>query len=117
MGQTSFLSTNFLFTEKNRKHPRTKMAQRQTYPLLQKCDMPEEMRVETQELCVTAAEKFATNNESAAKFVREQMDKKFGTGWHVVIGESFDPCVTFDEKSILYMFVGGTTAILVWKFS
>ena len=70
--------------------------------------MPEEMRVETQELCVTAAEKFATNNESAAKFVREQMDKKFGTGWHVVIGESFDPCVTFDEKSILYMFVGGT---------
>ena len=81
---------------------------RRFYPLVVECDMPEEMRVETQELCVTAAEKFATNNESAAKFVREQMDKKFGTGWHVVIGESFDPFITFDQKSKLYMFVGGT---------
>ena len=91
------------------------MAARQTYPLLQKCDMPEEMRVETQELCVTAAEKYAANNESAAKFIREQMDKKFGNGWHVVVGESFDPCVTFDEKSILYMFVGGTGVFQIQK--
>lgn len=30
---------------------------------LQHTDMPEEMRVETMELCVTACEKFATNNE------------------------------------------------------
>lgn len=29
----------------------------------QHTDMPEEMRVETMELCVTACEKFATNNE------------------------------------------------------
>ena len=30
---------------------------------LKHTDMPEEMRVETMELCVTACEKFATNNE------------------------------------------------------
>ncbi|MED6289026.1 Dynein light chain 4, axonemal, partial [Characodon lateralis] len=48
-------------------------------------DMPEEMRVETMELCVTACEKFATNNESAAKMIKESMDKKFGSSWHVVI--------------------------------
>lgn len=29
----------------------------------QHTDMPEEMRVETMELCVTACEKFASNNE------------------------------------------------------
>jgi len=95
----------------------TEEVKRQTYPLVQQCDMPEEMRVEAQELCVTACEKFATNNESAAKFVREQMDKKFGSGWHVVIGESFDPAITHEPKSILFMFVGGTVAILVWKCS
>lgn len=34
----------------------------------QHTDMPEEMRVETMELCVTACEKFATNNEVSAFF-------------------------------------------------
>ena len=32
-------------------------------PCLQHSDMPEEMRVETMELCVTACEKFSNNNE------------------------------------------------------
>lgn len=35
----------------------------------QHTDMSEEMRVETMELCVTACEKFATNNEVRAPFV------------------------------------------------
>lgn len=34
----------------------------------QHTDMPEEMRVETMELCVTACEKFATNNEVSVFF-------------------------------------------------
>ncbi|PWA32591.1 hypothetical protein CCH79_00015094, partial [Gambusia affinis] len=34
-----------------------------SFPLIRHTDMPEEMRVETMELCVTACEKFATNNE------------------------------------------------------
>lgn len=37
------------------------------YP--QHTDMPEEMRVETMELCVTACEKFATNNEVRLHYV------------------------------------------------
>uniref|UniRef100_A0ABI7XVZ5 Dynein light chain n=1 Tax=Felis catus TaxID=9685 RepID=A0ABI7XVZ5_FELCA len=35
----------------------------QTFPLVRHSDMPEEMRVETMELCVTACEKFSNNNE------------------------------------------------------
>ncbi|XP_037703929.1 dynein light chain 4, axonemal isoform X1 [Choloepus didactylus] len=61
----------------------------QTFPLVRHSDMPEEMRVETMELCVTACEKFSNNNESAAKMIKETMDKKFGSSWHVVIGEGF----------------------------
>uniref|UniRef100_A0A4W5QFQ8 Dynein light chain n=1 Tax=Hucho hucho TaxID=62062 RepID=A0A4W5QFQ8_9TELE len=60
-----------------------------SFPLIRHTDMPEEMRVETMELCVTACEKFATNNENAAKMIKESMDKKFGSSWHVVIGEGF----------------------------
>ncbi|KAK2544148.1 Dnal4 [Columba livia] len=80
-------------------------------------DMPEEMRVEAMELCVTACEKYATNNESAAKMIKEMMDKKFGSSWHVVIGEAFGFEITHEVKNLLYMFFGGSLAVCVWKCS
>ncbi|XP_034063167.1 dynein light chain 4, axonemal isoform X2 [Gymnodraco acuticeps] len=40
-----------------------------SFPLIRHTDMPEEMRVETMELCVTACEKFATNNEVSVSSV------------------------------------------------
>ncbi|KFO81722.1 dynein axonemal light chain 4 [Cuculus canorus] len=87
------------------------------FPLIRHTDMPEEMRVEAMELCVTACEKYTTNNESAAKMIKEMMDKKFGSSWHVVIGESFGLEVTHEVKSLLYMFFGGSLAVCVWKCS
>uniref|UniRef100_A0A8D2LW39 Dynein light chain n=1 Tax=Varanus komodoensis TaxID=61221 RepID=A0A8D2LW39_VARKO len=83
----------------------------------QHTDMPEEMRVEAMELCVTACEKYATNNESAAKMIKETMDKKFGSSWHVVIGEGFGFEITHEVKNLLYMFFGGSLAVCVWKCS
>jgi len=88
---------------------------RHTYALVRQSDMPEEMRVETMELCVTACEKYASNNEMAAKMVKEAMDKKFGAAWHVVVGEGYGFEVTHETKNILYMFFGGNVAIIVWK--
>ncbi|KAJ1173790.1 hypothetical protein NDU88_005616 [Pleurodeles waltl] len=88
-----------------------------SFPLIRHTDMPEEMRVETMELCVTACEKFATNNESAAKMIKETMDKKFGSSWHVVIGEGFGFEITHEMKNLLYMFFGGSLAVCVWKCS
>ncbi|XP_065115956.1 dynein, axonemal, light chain 4b [Paramisgurnus dabryanus] len=88
-----------------------------SFPLIRHTDMSEEMRVETMELCVTACEKFATNNESAAKMIKESMDKKFGSSWHVVIGEGFGFEITHEMKNLLYMFFGGSLAVCVWKCS
>ncbi|KAG7460091.1 hypothetical protein MATL_G00217440 [Megalops atlanticus] len=88
-----------------------------SFPLIRHTDMPEEMRVEAMELCVTACEKFATNNESAAKMIKESMDKKFGSSWHVVIGEGFGFEITHEVKNLLYMFFGGSLAVCVWKCS
>ncbi|XP_028842889.1 dynein, axonemal, light chain 4a [Denticeps clupeoides] len=88
-----------------------------SFPLIRNTDMPEEMKVETMELCVTACEKFATNNERAAKMIKEYMDKKFGSSWHVVIGESFGFEVTHEVRNLLYMFYGGSLAVCVWKCS
>ncbi|KAI2666501.1 Dynein axonemal light chain 4 [Labeo rohita] len=85
----------------------------QSFPLIRHTDMPEEMRVETMELCVTACEKFASNNESAAKMIKESMDKKFGSSWHVVIGEGFGFEVSHEVRNLLYMFFGGSLAVVV----
>ncbi|XP_041093882.1 dynein light chain 4, axonemal isoform X1 [Polyodon spathula] len=75
-----------------------------SFPLVRHTDMPEEMRVETMELCVTACEKYATNNENAAKMIKESMDKKFGSSWHVVIGEGFGFEVTHEVAAGGWLF-------------
>jgi len=88
---------------------------RHTYPLVRNSDMSDEMKTETMELCVTACEKYASNNEMAAKMIKDTMDKKFGAAWHVVVGEGFGFEITHETKNILYMFFGGNVAIIVWK--
>lgn len=55
--------------------------------------------------------------QSAAKMIKESMDKKFGSSWHVVIGEGFGFEVTHEVKNLLYMFFGGSLAVCVWKCS
>merc|ERR1712055_462771 len=88
-----------------------------TYPLIRHSDMNEEMKTEAMELCVTACEKFSSNNETAAKLIKDTMDKKFGASWHVIVGEGFGFELAHEVKNILYMFFGGNTGIIVWKCS
>lgn len=57
------------------------------------------------------------SSQSAAKMIKESMDKKFGSSWHVVIGEGFGFEVTHEVKNLLYMFFGGSLAVCVWKCS
>ncbi|CAF0860260.1 unnamed protein product [Adineta steineri] len=74
-----------------------------------------EIKTECMELCVTACEKFSQNNENAARMIKETMDKKFGPTWQVIVGEGYGFFIEHQVKSLLYMFFGGTTAIIVWK--
>uniref|UniRef100_A0A182FGR8 Uncharacterized protein n=1 Tax=Anopheles albimanus TaxID=7167 RepID=A0A182FGR8_ANOAL len=53
----------------------------------------------------------------AAKTIKELMDKKFGTFWHVVVGEGFGYEVSYETKNLLYLFFGGNLAIVLWKCS
>lgn len=51
----------------------------------------------------------------AARMIKEQMDKKFGPPFHVVVGEGFGFEISYECKNLLYMFFGGNVAICVWK--
>jgi len=61
-----------------------------------------------------AVEKFA-DLEKAAQAVKEQMDKKFGAPWNVVVGEDFTFEITYEVKNLLYVFLGGVKGVLLWK--
>ncbi|XP_031619748.1 dynein light chain 4, axonemal [Contarinia nasturtii] len=88
-----------------------------TYPLVKYSDMPEEMKLECVELSMTACEKFQNNYETAARTIKEAMDKKYGVYWHVVVGEGFGFEVSYETKNMLYLFFAGNIAICLWKCS
>ncbi len=88
-----------------------------TYPMIKQTDMNEEMRGETMELCVNACEKHSANNESAAKMIKEGLDRRFGPSWHVVVGEGFGFEVSYELKNLMYMFFAGNLAVCAWKCS
>ncbi|KAK3912235.1 Dynein light chain 4, axonemal [Frankliniella fusca] len=88
-----------------------------TYALVRFCDMVEEMRTEAMDLSANACEKHSTNNESAAKMIKENMDKKFGPSWHAIVGEGYGFEISYEVKHLMYMYFGGNLAICVWKCS
>lgn len=57
------------------------------YALVKLCDMTDELRVESVDMVVTAIERHGRNYEAAAKTIKEAMDKRCGSSWHVVVGE------------------------------
>ncbi|XP_020287060.1 dynein light chain 4, axonemal-like [Pseudomyrmex gracilis] len=86
-----------------------------TYPLCKYSDLPEEMKQEAIEICVTAVEKYSENYEQAARMIKDNLDKKFGPPFQVVVGEAYACAITHQEKSLLFMFIGGNTAVVVWR--
>jgi dynein light chain 4 len=78
--------------------------------------MSEEYRTEAVDAVVTAIEKHPGNyeviyiqkakKEFAAKSIKETMDKKCGSSWHVVVGEGFGFEITHEMKNLLYMYCG-----------
>jgi dynein light chain 4 len=90
-----------------------------TYPMVKQTDMADFMKNEVMEMCVNACEKHTTNNEKAARMIKEILDKKFGGGaaWHVVVGEGFGFEISYELKSLMYMFFAGNLAVCAWKCS
>lgn len=77
--------------------------------------MQDDMKHEAMEVTVTAVEKYSDNYETAARMVKDLMDKKFGAPFNVVIGEAYSFSVTFQEKSFLLLFTNGNVGALIWR--
>ena len=77
--------------------------------------MPEDMKQEVIEVTATAIEKFFDNYQKAAHMVKDELDKKFGGPFNVVVGESFSYCVTHQKETMMMMFTNGNIAALIWR--
>eukprot|EP00887_Chlorella_sp_A99_P005501 scaffold1.g5501.t1 len=66
-----------------------------------------DMKQEAVDMCITACEKFpaAADVEKCTQSIKEQLDKKFGPAWQVVVGKSFSFEITHECKHMLYLFV------------
>ena len=49
------------------------------------------------------------------QFIKEYMDKKFGSPWHCIAGKGFSYEISHETKNILYLFVAGEIGVLIWK--
>lgn len=85
------------------------------YPLEKLSDMGDEMKAECKDTVVNALEKFPDSYENAARFVKEQLDRKFGAPWHCVIGEGFGFEITYELKHLMYLYHKGYIAIVIYK--
>jgi len=90
------------------------LSRQMSYALVKNCDMNEEMRTDCVDLVITAIERYANSYESAARLVKETMDKKYNESWVVVIGQGFAFEVTHEVKHVLWMYFWNI-AILVYK--
>uniref|UniRef100_A0A915EUZ0 Dynein light chain n=1 Tax=Echinococcus canadensis TaxID=519352 RepID=A0A915EUZ0_9CEST len=101
------------------------------YPLVNYSDMNEEMITEVSEMCVTACEKYPNDNcpQRFMDAFKQPLSKiqllsttgfhakqqKAGVGWQVVIGQGFGFEITYDLNSVMLLYVGGNTGVLIWK--
>ena len=86
-----------------------------TMPLEKLSDMPEDIKGEVRDTVTNAIDRFPESYETAAKFVKEQMDRKYGPHWHCVLGEGFGFEITYELKHLMYMFHAGRVACVVFK--
>lgn len=84
------------------------------YPIIVESDMNEDLQTETLDLIVSAIERSQNSIELCSKALKEDMDKKTGPGWNVVIGEGFSHYVTY-RNNMIFVYFGGNLGVLLWK--
>ena len=99
-------------------------------------DMEESAKTEVMEIATNACEKYLNDNQSvnimkwwkiikkifcflfkAAQMIKEALDKRFGTTWHVVVGEGFGFDISYEISRLFYMFFAGNLGVCAWKCS
>ena len=92
---------------------------KQGAPLVVETDMEEKFKQEAVTFVQDGIEKSMEGTsvkvEEACKHIKTEMDKRFGNGWHCIMGQGFSFEVTRQAKYSLLMYYGGKNAVLLFK--
>ncbi|KAL4432361.1 hypothetical protein ABPG74_011120 [Tetrahymena malaccensis] len=86
--------------------------------IINSSDMQGDLLQEAQDVIQSGIENNSApvlNIEAACKYIKENLDKKFGPTWQCIIGEGYAYDVTVQNNTLLFMFYNGNLAVLIFK--
>jgi hypothetical protein len=81
--------------------------------LVVESDLNEDTQTEAIDCIASTLEKYH-DIEQCAKSLKEDLDRKTGPGWQVVVGEDFSHFVTY-TTGMLFAYFAGNMGVLIWK--
>ena len=84
-------------------------------PLVVGSDIPGDTRNEVVDIIVASIDKHNSNLESAAKLIKETLDKQFGLTWQVIIGRGFCSAITALGGNMIHLYYQGELGVLAYK--
>jgi hypothetical protein len=75
-------------------------------------DIPEDVQAEVADICMGADD--IAQTKKYAKKIKDALDKKYGEGWNVIMGEDFAGSCSVAENSLLQIKISGIL-VLVFK--
>ena len=89
-------------------------------PLVASSDIEGDMRQEIIDTIVGAIDRFCQGNnsggsETAAKSIKENLDKQYGSSWQIIIGKGFAFDITSLESCYMHCYYQGDTGVLAFK--
>jgi dynein light chain 4 len=84
-------------------------------PVIAFSDIEGDMRQEVMDTIVSGVDKFGTDLESAAKSIKETLDKQYGLTWQIVIGKGFAFDIVSLEWNCMHCYYQGDVGILAFK--
>ena len=84
-------------------------------PLVASSDISGERRTEILDVVIGGIDKHPADLETAAKSIKQALDKQFGQTWHVILGRGFSFDVTSLNNNMLHCYYQGSLGALVYK--
>ncbi|KAK9472653.1 dynein light chain type 1-domain-containing protein [Dipodascopsis tothii] len=81
--------------------------------VIKSTDMSEEMQGVVVDLAIHAMEQYNIEKDIAAH-IKKELDYRFGTAWHSIVGRHFGSYVTHETGNFLYFYLG-QIAFLIFK--
>ncbi|MEN2497905.1 MAG: Dynein light chain 4, axonemal [Marteilia pararefringens] len=85
------------------------------YPLVVKSELGDDIQSDIMDMCVAICEKGTSNYESACRNIKENLDKKYGSSWLVVMGEGYGYEISYDDSAFFSFVIGGNLCLMIWK--